>query len=398
MLAKWRRWTFLPKKTFASRARAPRRSSAGLTLMSAVRGPGRPLTDRCAHARDAGARSKQGTPPTPHHPLLIHASRLPIGRLMRCTQNRGPGLRGSKRFRDLVTQRQAPARLAGYECGANRCRWLEAGLLWCRPHDQRPACRSGRGSGVAITLPLLVMLARFGRRASPPSLRRSPGEHQRRVRAQEPSGRPARPAAGGAGVPAHQPRRRRCCCRSDGMSFDLTHRFNGNLAQESFSDSLESLFGIDDGATIGLEFRYGLVPRVQVAAYRTSFNRTIQLHGKYDAIRQARSFSGVGVRSRVGGRHRQLQGKLRAGVRRHGIPDVAESVALYAAPVFVHNSARGRVSAETRSTWVLVAGCVSRPTVYVAARSLAPPGRVSAGQARISGLRLRNVRAATCFS
>src|SRR5262245_23952284 len=66
-----------------------------------------------------------------------------------------------------------------------------------------------------------------------------------------------------------------------GWAFDLTHRFNGNLANRSFADNARSLFGIDDGATIGLEFRYAFVRRVQTAAYRTNFDRTIQIYGKY---------------------------------------------------------------------------------------------------------------------
>src|SRR5690242_13738083 len=42
-------------------------------------------------------------------------------------------------------------------------------------------------------------------------------------------------------------------------NFHLSHRFNGNLENGSFGDQLASLFGIDEGANVGLEFRYGVI-------------------------------------------------------------------------------------------------------------------------------------------
>ena len=72
-------------------------------------------------------------------------------------------------------------------------------------------------------------------------------------------------------------------------NFRLTHRFAGNLRRGSFGDEAASLFGIDQGAVIGFEYRFAVAPHAQAAFYRSSFDRTIQLHGKYDAIRQSRS-------------------------------------------------------------------------------------------------------------
>src|SRR5262245_5547788 len=66
------------------------------------------------------------------------------------------------------------------------------------------------------------------------------------------------------------------------LSFDLTHRFAGNLANESFADSARNLFGLDQGALIGFEFRYGIVRHVQAAVYRATIDKTFQFHGKYD--------------------------------------------------------------------------------------------------------------------
>ena len=45
--------------------------------------------------------------------------------------------------------------------------------------------------------------------------------------------------------------------------FHLVHRFGENLRADSFSTQLQNLFGIDQGATIGLEFRFGLMKHLE---------------------------------------------------------------------------------------------------------------------------------------
>ena len=71
-----------------------------------------------------------------------------------------------------------------------------------------------------------------------------------------------------------------------GASFELTHRFNGNLRQGSFADNASNLFGLDQGAAIGLEFRYAVARHVEAAIYRTNIEKTIQFYTKIDAIHQ----------------------------------------------------------------------------------------------------------------
>jgi hypothetical protein len=72
-------------------------------------------------------------------------------------------------------------------------------------------------------------------------------------------------------------------------NFRLTHRFAGNLRNGTLSQQASNLFGIDQGAIIGFEYRFAVAKHVQAAFYRTSFDKTIQLYGKYDAVRQRRS-------------------------------------------------------------------------------------------------------------
>ena len=69
-------------------------------------------------------------------------------------------------------------------------------------------------------------------------------------------------------------------------NFRLTHRFAGNLRQGSFGEQAGNLFGLDQGAIIGFEYRMAVASNVQAAFYRSSFDKTIQLYGKYDAFRQ----------------------------------------------------------------------------------------------------------------
>jgi len=72
-------------------------------------------------------------------------------------------------------------------------------------------------------------------------------------------------------------------------NFRLTHRFAGNLRRGTLSQQASNLFGIDQGAIIGFEYRFAVARHVQAVFYRASFDKTIQFHGKYDGIRQRRS-------------------------------------------------------------------------------------------------------------
>jgi hypothetical protein len=66
------------------------------------------------------------------------------------------------------------------------------------------------------------------------------------------------------------------------LTFRLTHRFNQPLEDSGIDD----LWGMDSGALIGFEFRYGVIPGGQVGFYRTS-DSTIQLFSQYDVFKQS---------------------------------------------------------------------------------------------------------------
>jgi hypothetical protein len=67
--------------------------------------------------------------------------------------------------------------------------------------------------------------------------------------------------------------------------FRLTHRFARPLGEGDFSDLLSDFFGLDNGAQIGLEYRFGIMRGTQIGIYRTS-NRTIQFFAQHSTFQQ----------------------------------------------------------------------------------------------------------------
>ena len=121
--------------------------------------------------------------------------------------------------------------------------------------------------------------------------------------------------------------------------FRLTHRFVGNLRNGTFGQQAGNLFGLDQGAVIGFEFRYAVMKHVEVAAYRTSFDKTVQFYGKYDAVHQKGatpvSISALVSEEGTNNFRDRYAPALGVVVSR----TVAGRIAVYAAPFWVHNTA-----------------------------------------------------------
>jgi hypothetical protein len=124
-----------------------------------------------------------------------------------------------------------------------------------------------------------------------------------------------------------------------GSSFQLTHRFNGNLRQGSFNGNAGNLFGLDQGAVVGFEYRFGIARHVQAVAYRTAIDKTFQFYGKYDAVRQHHSVPvSLSVLASVEGAdnfQERYSPALGVTVSRMA----AGRLAVYATPMWVHNTA-----------------------------------------------------------
>src|SRR6187402_22972 len=77
-------------------------------------------------------------------------------------------------------------------------------------------------------------------------------------------------------------------------AFRVTHRFGRPLGQGDFGDLAEDLFGLDSGAQIGLEYRFGLMRGLQVGIHRTS-DRTIEFFTQYSVWSQPDAPIGLGI-------------------------------------------------------------------------------------------------------
>jgi uncharacterized beta barrel domain-containing protein DUF5777 len=73
-------------------------------------------------------------------------------------------------------------------------------------------------------------------------------------------------------------------------SFRVTHRFGRPLGDGDFGDLVEDLFGLDNGAGIGLEYRFGIFRGAQVGIHRTSISKTIEFFGEYSVKAQRDGF------------------------------------------------------------------------------------------------------------
>lgn len=124
-------------------------------------------------------------------------------------------------------------------------------------------------------------------------------------------------------------------------NFHLTHRFNENLRRDSFGTQASNLFGLDQGATIQFEYRYGVAKHLEVIASRTNVNRTIQLGAKYDAFHESASHP-VGLSAIVsvegGDNFKQDYAPAFGAVVSRTLGTAA---AVYASPIWAHNTLPG---------------------------------------------------------
>ncbi len=150
-------------------------------------------------------------------------------------------------------------------------------------------------------------------------------------------------------------------------AFRVTHRFLRPIASGDLGDFMANFFGLDTGAQIGLEFRYGIVPNGQVGVYRTS-DRTIEFFTEYGLFRQGRSLPlEISIFASVEGTNNFKDSKspsLGAVVSRR----IGGFAAFYVEPMWVNNS--NPLPSEVvdhNDTFMIGLGTRLRvrPTVYV---------------------------------
>ncbi len=120
--------------------------------------------------------------------------------------------------------------------------------------------------------------------------------------------------------------------------FRLTHRFARDLRQGSFGQLAEDLFSFDNGALIGLEYRFGITANLQAGAHRALLNKTIEMFGQYDRWRQGDglpvSISLMGSVEGLNNFQENYQPALLGTISRV----VSTWLVLYATPAFVWNT------------------------------------------------------------
>ena len=139
------------------------------------------------------------------------------------------------------------------------------------------------------------------------------------------------------------------------VAFRLTHRFFTPIDKGSFSDQLSGLFGLDGGAQIGLELRYGLTASTQLAVYRTS-DRTIAFLARQELLRQRGQTPSAAIVASVEGLDnfsQEYSPRIGVALAR----TFAKRFTLYAEPAWIGNTSLGPLpSQDSRSTLVLGLG------------------------------------------
>jgi hypothetical protein len=120
-------------------------------------------------------------------------------------------------------------------------------------------------------------------------------------------------------------------------NFRLTHRFTTPLGQGDFGDLAGRLFGLDGGALVGLDLKYGLLPGFDIGVYRTSFDRTIQFQGRYNLLRDASGPFGVSLVANVDGTD-NFTDEYSPGAALVVSRELGDRGAIYVQPSYVGNS------------------------------------------------------------
>jgi hypothetical protein len=149
-------------------------------------------------------------------------------------------------------------------------------------------------------------------------------------------------------------------------AFRVTHRFRRPLGQDDFASLAEDLFGLDSGASIGLEYRFGLMSGLQAGILRTS-DRTIEFFGQYNVLNQRSGAPvGLGVLASIDGTNNfrdSYTPALGMAISR----ELGDHGAVYVEPVWVHNSNLDDVPGDDNSSFLVGLGARLRvrPTVYL---------------------------------
>jgi hypothetical protein len=159
-----------------------------------------------------------------------------------------------------------------------------------------------------------------------------------------------------------------------GSAFRVTHRFTRPL-NDDFGDVAGDLFGIDSGAQIGLEYRFGIIKNGQIGIHRTS-NKTIEFFTEYSLLRTtAGAPLDISAIATIEGTNnfKDSHSPAIGAIVSRTIGDVA---ALYVEPIWVNNTnALPKELADHNDTFFVGIGARIRirPTVYIVGEAAPRP-------------------------
>jgi hypothetical protein len=150
-------------------------------------------------------------------------------------------------------------------------------------------------------------------------------------------------------------------------AFRVTHRFTRPLGEGTVGDLADDLFGLDSGALIGLEYRFGIVRNGQIGIHRTS-DKTIAFFGEYGVVRQSdRRPVDVTAVVTIDGTN-NFRDRYAPSVGAIVSRRIGDRAALYVEPIWVNNTTPLPAAiAEHDHTFIIGLGARLRirPTVYV---------------------------------
>lgn len=151
-------------------------------------------------------------------------------------------------------------------------------------------------------------------------------------------------------------------------AFRVTHRFFRDLTDD-FGDVAGDLFGLDNGAAIGLEYRFGIIKNGQLGFHRSSDDKTIELFGEYGMLRQSKAKLDLTALVSVEGTN-NFQDSYSPALGAIISRTVKDWAAFYVEPVWVNNTNRLPADlVDDNSTFFIGLGTRIRfrPTVYITA-------------------------------
>ncbi|HWP99137.1 MAG TPA: DUF5777 family beta-barrel protein [Vicinamibacterales bacterium] len=167
--------------------------------------------------------------------------------------------------------------------------------------------------------------------------------------------------------------------------FRVTHRFGRPLGEGDFGDLVGDLFGLDSGALIGLELRFGLAPGAQIGVHRTS-DKTIQVSGEVELRRQTGEMPfGLALLASVEGLN-NFRDDYAPGLGLVVSHELGRRGALYLVPAWVANTNPFDLPGEDDSTLLVGVGARARiaSTVYAVAEVLPRIAGYAPGAAQAS--------------